>query len=43
MQGAARSQWLSSIGKGRNAADAVATLNPKGWKRFWRTAEQQDV
>jgi len=32
----------SSIGKGCNAADAVATLNPKGRKRFCRTAEQKD-
>jgi len=32
----------ASIGKGRNAADAVATLNPKGRKRFWRTAQQKD-
>jgi len=39
MQGAARSQWLFRWG--RNAADAVATLNPKGRMGFWRTAEQQ--
>jgi len=32
----------NGIGKGRNAADAVATLNPKGRKRFWRTAAQKD-
>jgi len=40
MQGAARSHWLFRWG--RNAADAVATLNPKGRKRFWRSAEQKD-
>jgi len=37
MQGAARSQWR----KGRNAADAAQPLNPKGRKRFWRTANQK--
>jgi len=30
------------MGKGRNAADAVLPLNPKGRKRFWRTAQQKD-
>jgi len=32
MQGAANG---SSIGKGRNAADAVQTLNPEGRTAFW--------